>query len=327
MLNENDLLPEEQANPTLIYELRATYRLSPEEQQALARVHERLAHNADPLPALKIAHSKDLTRSSQRMVSGRSPIQIAGFRQRWLTRFSTLVAAALLVILVGSLALTFSLLHLPGVGGPGSSDFRLMLELAGGRNPSRAEMQVVSNMLSQRFSIFGFSGASAEVVTRNGHLAIQAILPQYASNERDIVETLLQTGKLEFWSTGPSAVPLGQAFDPAQYSQYNPGGKPWFTGKDIDASQVGVDKDMADRPQVAFAMKGSAVGAFGSFTARHVGEYLTITFDRRVIESAVIQTEINGPGVITGRFTEQQAKAIAADLKAGALPAALQVIR
>ena len=43
MLNHHDRLPEEQSNPGLIQELRATYRLRPEEQQALARVHERLA--------------------------------------------------------------------------------------------------------------------------------------------------------------------------------------------------------------------------------------------------------------------------------------------
>lgn len=326
MLNENDLLPEEQANPALIHELRATYRLKPEEQQALARVHERLAHNADPLPALKIAHSNDLTRSSQRLASGRSPIQIAGFRQRWLTRFSTLVAAALFVILVGSLALTFSLLHQTGTGGPAGSDFRLMLELAEGSHPSQAEMQFASQILAQRFSNFGLSGVSVSVVKLDGQLAMQVELPHFGGDERQTIGTLVQTGKLEFWSTGPSAVPLNQFFDPAQYAQYNPGGKPWFTGKDIDPSQVGVGKDMAGRPDINIAMKARAVAGFFSFTQEHTGQFLTLTFDRRVIESAVIQNAINGPTVITGRFTEQQANAIAADLKAGSLPVALQVV-
>ena len=73
-------------------------------------------------------------------------------------------------------------------------------------------------------------------------------------------------------------------------------------------------------------MRGSAIGAFGSFTASNIGEFLTITFDRKVIELAVIQSAITGPAVITGNFTQQQANAVVADLKAGSLPVALMIV-
>src|SRR5258708_14617559 len=72
-------------------------------------------------------------------------------------------------------------------------------------------------------------------------------------------------------------------------------------------------------------MKGSAIGSFGSFTAKNVGQYLTITLDKSVIESAVIQNAINGPGVITGTFTTAQAQSVVTVLKYGALPISLKI--
>jgi preprotein translocase subunit SecD len=72
-------------------------------------------------------------------------------------------------------------------------------------------------------------------------------------------------------------------------------------------------------------MKGDAIGKFGSFTSQNVGQYLTVTLDRQVIESAVIQNPITGPGVITGQFTLDQANQIVTVLKYGALPISLVI--
>ena len=72
-------------------------------------------------------------------------------------------------------------------------------------------------------------------------------------------------------------------------------------------------------------MQGSAIGSFGQFTAKNVGQYLTVTLDRSVIESAVIQSAITGQGVITGQFSLDQANQIVTVLKYGALPIALRI--
>ncbi len=50
MLDHDQLLPEEQANPGLLQELRTIYQVTPEEQRVLARVHERLSMYSYPLP-------------------------------------------------------------------------------------------------------------------------------------------------------------------------------------------------------------------------------------------------------------------------------------
>src|SRR5579864_6036976 len=188
------------------------------------------------------------------------------------------------------------------------------------------EMPAVRDNIAQRVNGgLGVSEPSIRIVTSNGKPSISVELPGFSGNQNEAVNSLLKTGLLEFWNTGPSPVPLGSAFDPTQYVQYNPGGKPEFTGADLDPTQVYVSQDQAGRPQISFEMKGSAVGSFGSFTAKNVGQYLTITLDKNVIESAVIQNAINGPGVITGTFTTDQAQSIVTVLKYGSLPISLKI--
>src|SRR5205085_7529994 len=74
-----------------------------------------------------------------------------------------------------------------------------------------------------------------------------------------------------------------------------------------------------------FEMKGDAIGSFGTFTKNNIGPYLTITLDGTVISSAVIQSTINGPGVINGQFTLTEAQQIANVLRYGALPIVLKI--
>jgi len=311
----------------LIQELQTTYRLRPEEQQVLARVHERLSHSSHPLPSPDNVRFDDRTRSPQRVTPGKLPERIAGSRRRWLTRLSALAAAMLVVVLVGSLVLTFSLIHRTGAGSPLGNGFHLVLEPVRGSKPSQTEMQIASEILAQRFSSFGLSGAIVNVVTLTGHLAIQMALPHFGGNEQQTIETLVQTGKLEFWCTGPMPLQTGKQFDPTRYAQYNPGGGPRFTGRDLDPNSLFVSQDQSGRSQINFEMQGSAIASFAKFTASNIGEYLTITFDQKVIESAVIQSTIDGPAVLTGNFTQQQANAIVADLKAGSLTVALMTLR
>jgi preprotein translocase subunit SecD len=168
------------------------------------------------------------------------------------------------------------------------------------------------------------------VQNSNGLPRISVELPGYTSgNQSQAVNSLLKTGVLEFWNTGPSPqglVQTGTTFQPQDYTTYNPGGKPAFTGKDLDSSQIGVGRDeQTGHPQINFAMKGDAVGRFASFTRENIGMILTVTLDGKVIQSATIQSAITGPGVITGQFTLDEAQQVATLLRYGALPIALKI--
>lgn len=249
----------------------------------------------------------------------------------------------LFIILLAAAAVYIDLPNTPGIhilGIDNSLSVKEGLDLAGGisvllkPDPSQhyssatldEEMPAVRDAIEQRVNGgLGVNEPSIRLQSSNGVPAILVELPGFSGNQTSAVNSLLQTGNLEFWSTGSTPVQLGTTFDPTQFTTYNPGNKPWFTGKDLDASQVYVSYDQTGRPQISFEMKGSAIGAFGTFTSNNVGQYLTVTLDRNVIESASIENAITGPGVITGQFTQDQAQQIVTVLKYGALPISLVI--
>jgi preprotein translocase subunit SecD len=230
-------------------------------------------------------------------------------------------------------------IHIPALGISNSLQPKLGLDLQGGVRALlipdgnfdikklNDAMPAVRDNIEQRVNGgLGVSEPSIRIITTNGQPAISVELPGFTGNQTEAVNSLLKTGNLEFWSTGPSPAAIGSAFDPSQYAQYNPGGKPQFTGADLDSSQVYVSQDSAGRPQISFEMQpGDAVSRFGKFTGNNIGQYLTVTLDKQVIESAVIQNAITGPGVITGNFTTQQATQIVTVLKYGALKIPLKI--
>ncbi len=254
------------------------------------------------------------------------------------------LALLLFIILLGACAIYIDLpntpgIHIPFLGINNSLQPKLGLDLQGGvsallkpdgnfdAKTLNDAMPAVRDNIEQRVNGgLGVSEPSIRIITSNGQPAISVELPGFTGNQTEAVNSLLKTGNLEFWSTGSSPVAIGSTFDPAQYTQYNPGGKPQFTGADLDSGQVFVGQDQqTGRPQVDFAMQGDAVGKFGQFTSKNIGQYLTVTLDRQVIESAVIQNAITGQGVINGNFTTAQAQQIVTVLKYGALKIPLKI--
>ncbi len=100
-----------------------------------------------------------------------------------------------------------------------------------------------------------------------------------------------------------------------------------ITGDQIDGSRVLMQFDpTTGQPVVAFALKGNGPTVFGDFTSRNVGNYMPIVLDKKVISSPRIESPIpNGNGQITG-LTAQEARALALQLKYGALPVSLTPI-
>jgi preprotein translocase subunit SecD len=80
---------------------------------------------------------------------------------------------------------------------------------------------------------------------------------------------------------------------------------------------------------VAFTLDGPGASKFGAATTAAVNQppptnQIAIAVDRRIISNPVVQSPITaGNGIITGNFTEQQAKDLASLLNAGALPVEL----
>jgi hypothetical protein len=330
MLDHDELLPEEQAFPGLVQELRTTYQMKTEEKQVLLRVHERLTQSSHPLPMLEPVQAGGHTQPQQPLPPLSLLSRPTSVRQGWLPRLNTFVAVLFVGLLVASLVLTFSIISRTRVGspsvGPTNGIQVLLVPTERGGTPSQAKMEATRTILSQRFTNFGLQGWSVRVLTTNGQPSVLVELPHFGGNEQQTVTTLLETGVLGFWDTGPhdNAFAPGKPFDPAAFIDYNPGGQPRFTNQDLDPNSLTVGQDdTSGLTVINCMMRGDAVNRFQHYTANNIGHALTITLDGKVIVSAIINSAIAGPFQIPADFTQQQASAIVSVLKYGPLPVEL----
>ncbi len=99
-----------------------------------------------------------------------------------------------------------------------------------------------------------------------------------------------------------------------------------FSGSQVDPSSVSAQSDQNSSPVVVFEFQGAARSAFATYTGDHIGQYLTITVDSKVVESATIQSQISGQAQISGMQSLADAQALAAELKSAPLPMTVTLV-
>ena len=81
------------------------------------------------------------------------------------------------------------------------------------------------------------------------------------------------------------------------------------------------------RPVVSFRFNAAGAKKFGETTRENAGKFLAIVLDDKVISAPRINEPIlGGSGIISGGFTVAQAQDLSLLLRAGALPAPLQIL-
>lgn len=207
----------------------------------------------------------------------------------------------------------------------------ISVELKPTTNPSDLQDKVnaAESQIAQRVSGgLGVNDADIRQIQIGNTPGLLVELPGLNSGDQQTaIDSLTKSGLLEFWATGSTQAQVGAAFDPTQYTQYNNNGTTAeFNGSDLDSTKIFVGSDTTGRPDINFAMKAGTTAKFYTFTQDNVNEYMTITLDKKVINSAIIQSAINGQGEITGTFTQQDAQNIVTLLKYGALPISFSVV-
>jgi SecD/SecF fusion protein len=97
-------------------------------------------------------------------------------------------------------------------------------------------------------------------------------------------------------------------------------------GESLTNAQPAFDQQTS-RSVVSFTFDTRGAIAFGQITSANVGKRFAIVLDDRVITAPVIQQPITGgSGQISGSFTADTANDLAVLLRAGALPASLDVV-
>ena len=105
--------------------------------------------------------------------------------------------------------------------------------------------------------------------------------------------------------------------------------KPEMTGHMIQDAFVSIGQvvEYMGQPIVNFSTTDEGVRLFSRITGSHVGERMAIVLDESVYSAPVIQNKISeGRGIITGSGTQEEAKDLAIVLRAGALPAEVEII-
>jgi preprotein translocase subunit SecD len=242
-------------------------------------------------------------------------------------------------------------------------DTKLGLDLRGGlqtlleadvkdcASVSSDDLQVTRQILESRANALGVSEVVMQVA---GNCRIVAEFPG-VSNPEEVVASLQQTGLLEFVDMGAAPLPAGTVVltdhdqgtttasvptptpipTPATVtSTPNPDGtqpaQPQvyhtvMTGAALDS--VSVTQSQLGEYQVSFVLKSDQAKVFADFTRDHVGQYLAIVLDKKVISAPVIKTEISGgSGVISGSFTQAEANSLTIQLRYGSLPVPVKVV-
>ncbi len=139
-------------------------------------------------------------------------------------------------------------------------------------------------------------------------------------------------GLLELVDFGKEPVAEGkQVATEFSYPYFPPvGGTKWhtvMTNAEFDAVSV-QQAPQGPNYQIAFTLTPEGTQILADFTANHIGHYLGIVLDKKVLSSPVIKDAITGgSGVIEGAFTPETAQSLAALLRVkGPLPIPLKVI-
>jgi SecD/SecF fusion protein len=178
-------------------------------------------------------------------------------------------------------------------------------------------------------------GTTEPSIQRQGEDRLLVQVPGYDNSEH-LKELISRTARLTFHLVHPTmtaaqaeaqGIPSGYMIVPSK-----DGGAELLNenielgGESLTNAQPGFDQQTG-RSVVSFQFDTRGAITFGEITSRNVGKRFAIVLDNEVVTAPVIQGAITGgTGQISGNFTAQSATDLAVLLRAGALPATLDVV-
>jgi SecD/SecF fusion protein len=199
--------------------------------------------------------------------------------------------------------------------------------------------QRMSSLVSQSLEVIRNRvdelGTTEPVIQRQGTDRVLVQVPGFEDSER-LKDIISRTARLTFHLVYPGmtaaqaeqqGLPAGTMIVPSSeggaellYEDVAIG------GESLVDSQPGYDQQTS-RPVVTFRFDTRGAITFGEITSRNVNRRFAIVLDNQVITAPVIQQAITGgSGQISGTFTSESANDLAVLLRAGALPATLDII-
>lgn len=172
-------------------------------------------------------------------------------------------------------------------------------------------------VIRRRVDLFGVSEAVVQTAQFQDKYRLIVELPG-VSAVGEAINLIGQTAQLSFREESPEASPSALSL-----ADFKPTA---LTGKELKKATVQFDRTTG-KPVVGLQFNEEGKKIFGDLTRVNVGKRLGIFLDNLPITIPVVQQEItDGNAVITGNFTVDEAKKLAVQLNAGALPVPIQVV-
>ncbi len=185
------------------------------------------------------------------------------------------------------------------------------------------------NVIDRRVNFFGVTEPTIQSLKLGTDYRIIVELPG-ATQIDQALDLIGRTAQLSFWEEGNQKIATADAYLlPVGLTNIykNRPIASKLTGKDLKSAQVVYGNTGNGTPQVQLNFSSTGTRYFADITQRNVGKQVAIVLDNVAISAPVVQQPIlNGNAVISGNFTQDQAKNLQIQLNSGALPAPLKLI-
>jgi SecD/SecF fusion protein len=224
-----------------------------------------------------------------------------------------------------------------GLGGAGASDTQIA-QIAGGYALGLSEAgmaEITDRTMAQSLEIMrrriDETGTREPVIQRQGDRRILIQVPGLGSSQ-ELLDIIGKTAKLSFHSVLAAGAEVGTP-GPNEMVLHDEEGQRYLldrtsvlTGENLADAQLGFAQDTG-LPIVNFRLDTSGGRIFADYTAANVGRRFAAVLDDLVVTAPTIRGMIpGGSGYIEGNFTSESATQLAILLRAGALPASIQVL-
>jgi preprotein translocase subunit SecD len=241
----------------------------------------------------------------------------------------------------------------------GALQLQLGLDLVGGVSvvltaPEGTQTAVVDRALETVRERVDRVGVAEPDITRQGALNIQVQIPgAEGESQQRLLELIGRTARLEFREVLETVAPGSENYETTRITPGDPEdeevvfpssdvprgqeptlfrmGRVLLTGEALTEARAEFLDPVSAPPgedpgwRVAFEFNAEGSDRFAQITENLTQKQMAIVLDRRVESAPTVQDAITGgSGVITGQFTEREARDLAVVLQTGALPVELE---
>jgi len=183
-------------------------------------------------------------------------------------------------------------------------------------------LESARDIIARRVDLYGINEAVIQTIKTEGQARIVVELPG-AKNIKEAIDLIGQTARLDFRElpaekkASPSAGLQAKIFDfrPTE-----------LTGRDLKRAQVQFDPQTGE-PMVGIIFDAVGTEKFAAITRENVGYPVAIFLDDLPVTAPQVNEPITqGQAVISGDFDLKEAKKLAVQLNAGALPVPVKIV-